>query len=56
MRKSMQTETQKKSYHQPSLTVYGSVEAITREATQNWTVFDANFPAGTPIEDLTFIS
>lgn len=54
--KTMQTETHKKYYEQPSLIVYGSVQAITREATQNFTVFDADFPAGTSKGDLTFYS
>lgn len=52
----MQTEVRKKRYRRPSLTVYGSMQFITREATQNWTTFDANFPAGTPVKNLTFIS
>lgn len=52
----MQAETRKKFYRSPSLTVYGRIKTITKEATQNWTVFDANFPAGTPLDELTFYS
>jgi len=43
----------KKSYAQPKLTAYGSVEVLTQAAATG-TRTDATFTGGTSIEDLTF--
>ena len=43
----------KKSYAQPKLTAYGSVEVLTQAAATG-TRTDAAFPAGTPSGDVTF--
>lgn len=44
---------EKKSYTTPKLTVHGDVEVITQANTTGGRL-DAAFPAGTPVEDITF--
>lgn len=46
-------DNKKEAYETPSLTVHGSIEAIT-QAGLGITAIDAGFPAHTPIDDLTF--
>jgi hypothetical protein len=43
----------KKSYAQPKLTAYGNVEVLTQGASAG-NQLDADFPTGTPFNDLTF--
>jgi len=43
----------KKSYAQPKLTAYGSVEVLTQAAATG-TRTDATFTVGTPFGDVTF--
>jgi len=49
----MEDVDKKEAYETPSLTVHGSIEAITAGGL-GLTAIDASFPAHTPIDDLTF--
>jgi hypothetical protein len=45
--------TVRKSYAQPKLTAYGSVETLT-QGLKNGNKLDKTFPTGTPASQLTF--
>lgn len=49
----METETKKKGYTTPKLTIYGGVEVITQGSLDGDSL-DADFPAGTKRLDLRF--
>lgn len=44
----------KKSYVAPKLIVHGNVEEVTQKVRAVLDRLDADFPTGTPFEDLTF--
>ena len=44
----------KKAYVAPQLIVHGDVEVVTQKVRQILDHLDADYPTGTPFEDLTF--
>ncbi len=49
----MEQNVENHEYEAPSLTVHGSIEAIT-QGSSSGNFLDATFPTGTPFGELTF--
>ena len=47
-------QNEKKAYEAPKLIVHGNVAELTQSNNQPPKKLDADFPTGTPFEDLTF--